>query len=138
MNTMAISQRLRAKLLVALSQHDWDSVDELIGEAADELGSDKEAMHYFRSQVLPQAALGTRDAFWRQAMTPEQYEEFIGNMVDAVSLRLESKEFVLGTDYSIGPGRVYLTDLAMAALVGFYTPAQMASLSIVLTCPDVS
>lgn len=138
MSTMTISQRLRAQLLVALSQHDWDAVDDLIGDAADELGGDQEAMDYFRAQVLPQAALETRKQFWQHAMTPEQYSQFLEHMVETVVMRLETADYVLGQDFSVGPGAVYLKPLPMELLQSFYTTGQFASLSLILQCIEPS
>ena len=131
---MTISQRLRAQLLVALGQHDWDTVDDLIGDAADELGGDQEAMNYFRAQVLPQASLETREQFWRHAMTPEQFSEFKEHMVETVVMRLETADYVLGQDFSVGPGVIYLKPDCHELLESFYTSGQFASLSIVLQC----
>ena len=129
-----ISQRLRAQLLVALGQHDWDAVDDLIGDAADELGGDQQAMDLFRSQLLPQASIETRRQFWQHAMTPEQYSSFLEHMVETVVMRLEAADYLLGQDFSVGPGAVYLKPLPMELLQSFYTPGQFASLSLILQC----
>lgn len=134
---MTISQRLRAQFLVALNQRDWDTVDELVGDAADELGGDQEAMDYFRAHVLPESSLEARRSFWQYAMGPEGYDGFIQNMVEAVVLRLEAADLCLGTDFSVGPGKVYVKPLALELLQSFYTPGQFASLSIILECPNV-
>ena len=131
---MTISERLRAQLLVALSQHDWDTVDDLIGEAADELGGDQEAMNYFRAQVMPQASLETRKQFWQHAMTPEQFSEFMGSMVETAVMRLEAADYVLGQDFSVGLGVIYLKPDCFELLESFYSSGQFASLSLVLKC----
>jgi hypothetical protein len=137
MNAMTISQRLRAQFLVALTQRDWEAIDGLIGDAADELGGEEDAMSYFRAQVLPEASLATREAFWRHAMSPEQFDEFAANIVGAATGRLEAAGLTLGADYSVGPQRVYLTAAARQVLEEHYTLGQMASLSIFLETPNV-
>lgn len=129
-------QHYRERMLHALTWLDWEAVDELIGDAADELGDEAAAMAFFRSDVLPRASVKVRRAFWQHAMTPEQFSSFIENMLGAVTSRLEAKGFQLGLDYSMAPGRVYVNDLAMAALCGYYTPAQMASLELVIATPS--
>ena len=134
---MTINQRTRAQLLVALSQHDWEAVDELIGDLAEDIGSEQDALDYFRAHLLPEVALPARQAFWQHAMTPEQYEEFIGNMVDAIGARLEATGFQLGSDFSVGPGVIYLKPVCRGCIEEHYTARQLASLAIVLRFPDV-
>jgi len=136
-NTMTIPGRLRAELLVALQSQDWERLDDTLTDLADELGGEEQAQDLFRAELLPDASVEMREAFWRQAMTDDQFDGFIENMTMAATARLRASDYELGKDFSFaqredGLRLLVISDKARAFLAGFYEKPQMASLSIVL------
>ena len=123
------------QLLQALSDQDWDQLDELMNDLAEAVG-EQDAQDHLRNNLLPQLSTAAVEAFWRYVMTPEQYDQFIENMVDTVVARLEAAGYNLGSDFSIGLETVYVKPHCLEFIREQYPPERLASLFIILSCPD--
>lgn len=143
MTNMTIPGRLRAELLVALQSHDWERLDDALEALAEEPGGEKEAQELFRLELLPEASVEAREAFWREAMDEEQFASFAENMCMATLSRLQAGDYELGKDFSFvtredGLRLLVANDASLDYLVGFYEPHQLASLSIILRSTNES
>lgn len=126
----------RAQLLLALSQNNWDQLDELMDDLADAMG-DQEAQEYLRNSVLPNSSAATVEAFWRYVMTDDQFNELVENLAMATTHRLDAEGCRMGSDYSYnlradGSRQLLLSESALALVKTFYSPARFSTLRILL------
>lgn len=140
---MHCTERLEADLTAALESKDWEQLDQALTELSDELGGEQPAQEYFRGEILPCVSVRAREAFWREAMDDDQFEDFIENMVMASASRLDTAGYQLGKDYSFAPREdglrlLIVNDRARSFLGGLYEPGKFASLSIILRRSDAS
>ena len=128
--------KTRAQLLLALSQSNWDQLDELMDDLAEAMG-EQEAQNYLRNSVLPNSSTTSVEAFWRHVMTADQFDELMEQMAMATTHRLEAEDFQLGVDFSYsirsdGLKQLLLNDDCKEALLRLYEGPRYSTLRILL------
>lgn len=128
-------------LLAALEDRDYAALDELMDSLAEQLGDQDIALAAFRQEVLPEASFEAVEAFWRHAMTGEQFDELIENMTMAAAQRLVQARMIPGTDFvsakrEDGMRFLFVSQKALGVLFGWFSKAQMTTLSIAIELMD--
>ena len=124
-------------LLSALEAQDFPALDEAMGCLAEQLGDEASALTVFRNEVLPDASPSATEAFWRSAMTGDEFDTLIDDTVMAATHRLINAKMMPGIDFASirrddGLQQLSVNRRSMDVLMDQFTASQMSTLSIVL------
>lgn len=124
-------------LLAALEAQDFAALDDEMEALAKQLDDEQAAMQLFRNEILPEASPDATEAFWRSAMTGDQFNALVNDVVMAATHRLINAKLMPGTDFvslrrDDGMQQLSVNRRAMNVLMDQFTKAQLSTLSVVL------